>query len=188
MATAEAKDTMAEEAVVVKDDRLPKDLTVVPNTMDQDDGKLGIESISEGLDQFDEPVLQATLVIASPRESTTPGDCHYQATVADGQAVESAAFSPWERLGSLFLIVFHSFFGGILMIKSLLVGQVFGWILQSAATRPLWSVVVSSLSGTAKIDARAWPPPALLLLAVLTVFSLIVHPDGFTWLLARKIR
>jgi hypothetical protein len=33
-----------------------------------------------------------------------------------------------------------------------------------------------------------WPPPALIGLALLTIVALVVHPDGFTWILFRKLR
>lgn len=33
-----------------------------------------------------------------------------------------------------------------------------------------------------------WPPPTLVLLAILTVVALLVHPDGYTWVILRKIR
>ena len=39
-----------------------------------------------------------------------------------------------------------------------------------------------------KVSANSWPPPALILLAVLTIAALIVHPDGFTWVLIPRIR
>lgn len=34
----------------------------------------------------------------------------------------------------------------------------------------------------------SWPPPALVALAVLTILALVVHPDGLTWIMLRKIR
>lgn len=34
----------------------------------------------------------------------------------------------------------------------------------------------------------AWPPPALVALAILTMLALIVHPDGMTWIVLRKLR
>jgi hypothetical protein len=37
-------------------------------------------------------------------------------------------------------------------------------------------------------DPQAWPPPAFTALALLTVFTLVVHPDGFTWIMLRKLR
>jgi hypothetical protein len=33
-----------------------------------------------------------------------------------------------------------------------------------------------------------WPPPALVALAALTILALVVHPDGLTWIMLRKIR
>jgi hypothetical protein len=34
----------------------------------------------------------------------------------------------------------------------------------------------------------AWPPPALVALAILTIVALVAHPDGMTWIVLRKIR
>jgi hypothetical protein len=36
--------------------------------------------------------------------------------------------------------------------------------------------------------SRSWPPPGLVVLAILTIVALIVHPDGMTWIVLRKIR
>jgi hypothetical protein len=35
---------------------------------------------------------------------------------------------------------------------------------------------------------HSWPPPALILLALITGITLIVHPDGFTWILLPRLR
>jgi hypothetical protein len=43
-------------------------------------------------------------------------------------------------------------------------------------------------AGSGKIDPHAWPPPAFTALALLTIFALVVHPDGLTWILLGKLR
>jgi hypothetical protein len=43
-------------------------------------------------------------------------------------------------------------------------------------------------AGSGKLDPHAWPPPAFTALALLTVFALVVHPDGLTWILLGKLR
>ena len=43
-------------------------------------------------------------------------------------------------------------------------------------------------AGGGKVDPHAWPPPAFTALALLTIFALVVHPDGLTWILLGKLR
>jgi len=50
------------------------------------------------------------------------------------------------------------------------------------------AVAGSSSSRIEKIDPHAWPPPAFTALALLTVFALVVHPDGGTWIMLGKLR
>lgn len=39
-----------------------------------------------------------------------------------------------------------------------------------------------------KIDSHMWPPPSFLLLVAFTITALVVHPDGFTWVIVEKTR
>jgi hypothetical protein len=72
----------------------------------------------------------------------------------------------------------HYFF----LLQSLLLGQKTGPLLQS----PL---AASSNHLHHKQQAHgAWPPPGLVALAMLTIVALVVHPDGMTWIMLRKIR
>jgi hypothetical protein len=50
------------------------------------------------------------------------------------------------------------------------------------------AVAGSSSSRIEKIDPHAWPPPAFTALALLTIFALVVHPDGGTWIMLGKLR
>ena len=46
----------------------------------------------------------------------------------------------------------------------------------------------SSSSSSSHKQIKSWPPPALVVLAILTIVALVVHPDGMTWIVLRKIR
>jgi hypothetical protein len=112
----------------------------------------------------------------------------------------------WDVMLSLYLPVLllwlrRSMFGTANLIRSLILGHflrlVFGnlsgWMSENA---PSWLAVTlqtSQFNGAAaassavgKIDQ--WPPPAFVALALLTVFTLVVHPDGFTWIMLGKLR
>ena len=61
----------------------------------------------------------------------------------------------------------------------------------SAATTNDSSVLGCAVAGSSrieKIDPYAWPPPAFTALALLTIFALVVHPDGGTWIMLGKLR
>ena len=44
------------------------------------------------------------------------------------------------------------------------------------------------VTGAAKADQNSWPPPTLTVLAILTIFAFVVHPDGMTWIMLGKLR
>jgi len=62
------------------------------------------------------------------------------------------------------------------------------WKHLSKAMVSLSPLGLGSATTTKTAFASAWPPTALIVLAVLTVVALIVHPDGYTWIFLRKIR
>lgn len=39
-----------------------------------------------------------------------------------------------------------------------------------------------------KSETNTWPPPALITLALLTILTLVVHPDGLTWVVLGKTK
>jgi len=66
-------------------------------------------------------------------------------------------------------------------------------LLQSSLTSTITGSGTGSVStilsaGSGKIDPHAWPPPAFTALAMLTIFALVVHPDGLTWIVLGKLR
>jgi hypothetical protein len=94
----------------------------------------------------------------------------------------------WEIL--LYIpILFQSVFGTLSIVRSLVLGHAFHRLLQHAP--PKWvsfpEGVLQVLPAAAK-SHNAWPPPSLLYLAMLTIVALVVHPDGLTWIVLRKLR
>lgn len=67
------------------------------------------------------------------------------------------------------------------------------WIASPLATPPDWvglapDCIAWFLATDSNGRALDWPPPGLIGLALLTIVALVVHPDGFTWILFRKLR
>jgi hypothetical protein len=106
----------------------------------------------------------------------------------------------WDLFLSLYLPVMlvwmrRSMFGTMNLCRSLVVGHclrlVFGntseWMTEKAPwLQPFLFQQATSMNG--KVDPRAWPPPALTVLAILTIVALVVHPDGCTWIVLGKLR
>lgn len=75
-------------------------------------------------------------------------------------------------------------------------GKLIGYLFQDRADAPKWiqqcvsiiegNTVASTNNG--KGDNRAWPPPTLTALAVITLVAFVVHPDGPTWMFLGKLR
>lgn len=93
-----------------------------------------------------------------------------------------------ELMVSLYIpFLLESLFGGVYFIRTLILGYALNYVLQflsvteQAAGRWLGTAATEKGSG-------AWPPPALIGLGILTIVALIVHPDGYTWILLRKVR
>ena len=105
----------------------------------------------------------------------------------------------WDLLLSLYLPLMllwlrRGMFGTANLVRSLVLGHclrlLFGnfseWMTDKA---PSWlHTLVQPPSTNGKMDPHAWPPPALTALALLTLFALVVHPDGFTWIMLGKLR
>ena len=133
---------------------------------------LSTSTATDGVLLQGEPLLHSATT-AERRAAKTADDC----------TKESSVFV-WELL--LYIpILLQSLFGSLHIVRSLALG----WLIQQASTRaPGWLGFQHLEELVRKIDTHAWPPPALLFLAVLTITALVVHPDGFTWVLLRKLR
>jgi len=108
----------------------------------------------------------------------------------------------------------RSMFGPANLIRSIVVGQLMRFVFvdhiseriseklhrwldiaffQSSANGNIKGTNVGNVSamlgaGSGKIDPHAWPPPAFTALALLTIFALVVHPDGLTWIMLGRLR
>lgn len=80
----------------------------------------------------------------------------------------------WTWILTTFPLLFQSAY--FHLFRSLVLGHVVTVVLQ-----PDWHKQLVKAG-------KAWPPPSFLLLAGLTVVTLVVHPDGYTWVLLRQIR
>jgi len=70
-------------------------------------------------------------------------------------------------------ILLQSLGGTLYFFRSLVLGHIVSRIFQRM---DYWN------------SSHAWPPPSLLLLAILTFLAFLVHPDGGTWILLRHLR
>jgi hypothetical protein len=125
-------------------------------------------------------------------DETTIDTCKQQQ-----QQDEEGSSSAWELFLSLYLPLMllgfrQSFFATANLVRSLIVllhvVQIFfanmsEWMTEKTPwLQPLFS------KGGKGTDPHAWPPAALAALAILTVVALVVHPDGFTWVMLSRTR
>ena len=120
--------------------------------------------------------------------------------VADeGDASSSDSSTFWDLLLSLYLplaLVWlrRGMLGTANLFRSLILGHCLRLIFSNLSewmnenTPWLHPVLFQQATCNGKVDPQAWPPPALTALAILTVVALVVHPDGFTWIMLGKIR
>jgi hypothetical protein len=102
----------------------------------------------------------------------------------------------------------RSIFGSANLMRTIIIGHLFrlvyfenfsDWVVAKA---PSWLLVLlysgaetgaagplcSSKFAAVVVDPHAWPPPALIALALLSILTLVVHPDGLTWIVLGKLR
>ena len=107
----------------------------------------------------------------------------------------------WQLLLTLYLpllvMTFRRCLGGVFQALRAVTGQlvlrlpavtnvVSGWIYQTLLRQNPNDRAMGP--ATAPKYVETWPPPAITALAIFTVFSFLVHPDGYTWTLLAKIR
>lgn len=84
-------------------------------------------------------------------------------------------------------LLLQSLLGSMHIARALLFGETLKLILERTSSHaPWWLQRYNAVF--MKIDSNVWPPPSFLLLAALTIVALIVHPDGFTWVILGKTR
>ena len=133
-----------------------------------------------------------------PSSTENNSDSYYADFEEDGSEAmlteESAGNSKswlgslWDLLVSLYVPFMIQFIFGasFYIIRTLLLGYALHYTVQfftaAGEKLPVQWLGLSSSSG------KNTPLPALIGLAVLTIVALIVHPDGYTWIILRKIR
>lgn len=80
------------------------------------------------------------------------------------------------------MLLMQSLWTSLHLAKSFLLGEA---VLLFLEKQWWWQRCQSVLF---RIDSNVWFPPSFLLLVALTVVALVVHPDGFTWVLLGKTR
>jgi len=73
------------------------------------------------------------------------------------------------------------------IVRTLLLGYLLQYILQFFAVAEHWTVQWLGIHDHHGKN-NSTPLPVLIGLGILTVLALIVHPDGYTWVILRKIR
>ena len=112
------------------------------------------------------------------------------------QEDEESSSSTWELMLSLYLPLMWLGFRGSFsiipnLVRSLFLGDAvqyfFSNISEWMTEKTPWLQPLFSKGGK-RTDPHAWPPAALAALAILTVVALVVHPDGFTWIILCRLR
>ena len=109
--------------------------------------------------------------------------------------------SMWDMMLSLYLPIMllwlrRSMFGTANLVRSLVLGHflrlvfgnVSGWMSENA---PSWLAEMLTIQSSTHHSGKgvdSWPPPALVALALLTIFTLVFQPDGLTWIMLGKLR
>jgi hypothetical protein len=111
---------------------------------------------------------------------------------------EEDSWSLWDGLWNCLCLSLYipilMLFGGFLILRTLIVSYLLN--TQLMADHGSNGIITTShhhhsshSSGSKFFHSKTtWPPPALVGLALLTVIALIVHPDGYTWILLRRAR
>jgi hypothetical protein len=129
-------------------------------------------------------------------------DNDYEQPQNQSNTASSTSGKFWDLFLSLYLPVLlvwmrRSMFGTMNLFRSLFVGHClrllfFGnaseWMTEKAPWLQSFLFQQATTSINGKVDPRAWPPPALTVLAILTIVALVVHPDGCTWIVLGKLR
>ncbi len=123
---------------------------------------------------------------------------------ANGIPHEGSFSSYWDLFVTAYapLIVLwfrRSMLGPANLISTIVVGKVMSSVFVDDISEwmseklPPWLEVIlfqqpQNSKGSSTMGSDPWPPPAFTGLALLTIFALVVHPDGLTWVLLGKLR
>jgi hypothetical protein len=138
-------------------------------------------------------LVQQTYDAPPAMEEETP---EAEAATEDGASesdslTDATAIS--DIIASGFFPLLLQFMTGVANFFQALLGYGVRWITSPFTTPPGWVVLAPDfitwfLATDSNGKAIDWPPPGLIGLALLTIVALVVHPDGLTWILLRKLR
>lgn len=141
----------------------------------------------------------ATVAEFSNYEESAFDACEGNTPASDQHEEECTSSSFWELMMTMYLPVAavwlkKSVFGITMLVRTVILGHLLRLIFGNVSEwmhekTPLWlNPMVQPMGPHSKPVSKSWPPPALTALALLTVFTLVVHPDGFTWVMLGKVK
>eukprot|EP00529_Nitzschia_sp_RCC80_P011376 CAMPEP_0113483526 /NCGR_PEP_ID=MMETSP0014_2-20120614/23478_1 /TAXON_ID=2857 /ORGANISM="Nitzschia sp." /LENGTH=639 /DNA_ID=CAMNT_0000377073 /DNA_START=365 /DNA_END=2284 /DNA_ORIENTATION=+ /assembly_acc=CAM_ASM_000159 len=106
---------------------------------------------------------------------------------------DDGSFTIWEQFVTLYLPFMIDRFKYIMLgsasFVQLSLGIVGQYIERTGSGKSVNKNIGCTTGGIgATVDPHEWPQQFLMALGVLTIFALVVHPDGFTWVVLGKIR
>ncbi len=117
---------------------------------------------------------------------------------AQSHEEDSKSSTFWELMITMYLPfcvmwLKQSVFGVTLLFRTVILGHllrlVFGNLSEWMNEKTPWlHAFLQPMGPHSKPDTKAWPPPALFALTFFTVVTLVVHPDGYTWVALGKVK
>ena len=111
---------------------------------------------------------------------------------------DSTSATFWELFITMYLPLSalwlrQSVFGITVLVRTVLLGHLLRFVFGNLADwidekSPWLHSLLQPMGPHSKPDPKAWPPPALSALALFTVVTFVVHPDGFTWVMLGKVK
>lgn len=214
MMAAVAENTM----VYAKEDLSPKDMTrksIASRRSDDVDQQPSFSDSSNSINN--EMLLSSTTNETTASQNFTDIEDRFENKNDNYVDSNYESKTYWDLVATIYvplvLLWFRrSMFGPANLIRSIIVGQLMRLVFLDSVSEwfteklPSWFEVLLCQStgpagasssghvslvlgtGNGKVDPHAWPPPAFTALALLTIFALVVHPDGLTWIMLGKLR
>lgn len=213
MMAAVAENTM----VHAKEDLSPEDIARESFAARRSDDVDHQPSFSDSNNKNNEMLLSSTTNERTTSQNFTDIEDRFEKKNDNCVDSDYESKTYWDLVATIYvplvLLWFRrSMFGPANLIRSIIVGQLMRLVFLESVSEwfieklPSWLEVllfqstgpagasssghVSLVLGTGngKVDPHAWPPPAFTALALLTIFALVVHPDGLTWIMLGKLR
>lgn len=162
---------------------------MVPSTNEIDSG--AASSMTTFVDEHDK--LVPSTIIHSPHqfeniEKQEDSDEESSVSVLDSADFDDESWGFFMLEAILYIpMLMQSVLASMNFARSLLFGEAVMLFLEKRSFHaPWWLQRCQSVFLIT--NSNVWPPPSFLLLIALTIIALVVHPDGFTWVILRKTR